>query len=116
MHALDPTRGDALPELHGRHRVTSTALVARLGISHPIIQAPMGGANATPPALVAAVSNAGGLGFVGAPYMSPEQIARECAGVRSLTSLPFGINLFCPTAIPELAADIAASLAPIAAF
>jgi nitronate monooxygenase len=70
----------------------------------------MGGANATPPALVAAVSNAGGLGFIGAAYMSPEQITRECADIRSLTTQPFGINLFAPTPIPELAADISASL------
>lgn len=54
----------------------------------------MGGANATPPALVAAVSNAGGLGFVGAAYMPPEQIARETKIIRDHTSRPWGINLF----------------------
>src|SRR4051812_9861012 len=56
----------------------------------------MGGANATPPALVAAVSDAGGLGFVGAAYMPPEQIARETKIIRDRTSRPFGINLFVP--------------------
>lgn len=54
----------------------------------------MGGANATPPALVAAVSNAGGMGFFGAAYNAPEQIARDCADARALTSKPFGLNLF----------------------
>ena len=70
------------------------AFLDAIGVEHPIIQAPMGGANATPPALVSAVSNAGGLGFVGAAYMSPEQIARETKAVRAATSRPFGINLF----------------------
>jgi nitronate monooxygenase len=75
--------------------MTNTFL-STLGIEHPIMQAPMGGANATPPALVAAVSNAGGLGFVGAAYMPPDQIARETKSVRDQTSRPFGINLFVP--------------------
>ncbi len=58
----------------------------------------MGGANATPPALVAAVSNAGGLGFLGAAYMSPGQIIAEAKAIRGLTKKPFGINLFVPVA------------------
>jgi nitronate monooxygenase len=93
---------------------TSARLLATLGIEHPIIQAPMGGANATPPALVAAVSNAGGLGFVGAAYMSPEQIARETGRIRALTSRPFGINLFVPveTSAPSSMDRAMARLAP----
>jgi nitronate monooxygenase len=71
-------------------------LTKALGIDHPIIQAPMAGANATPPALVAAVSNAGGLGSLGAAYMPPDQIAGEVAAIRALTSRSFGINLFIP--------------------
>lgn len=71
-------------------------LTQALGIDHPIIQAPMAGANATPPALVAAVSNAGGMGSLGAAYMPPDQIAREVAAIRALTNKPFGINLFIP--------------------
>ena len=74
----------------------TTGLLSTLGLEHPIIQAPMAGANATPPALVAAVSNAGGLGFVGAAYMAPDQIAREGKRIRELTERPFGINLFVP--------------------
>jgi len=76
----------------------------------------MGGASATPPALVAAVSNAGALGFVGAAYMPPDQIARECAAIRALTSRPFGINLFAPTPIPEPPSDVSAALERIAHF
>lgn len=78
-----------------------TALTRALGIAHPIIQAPMGGANATPPELVSAVSDAGALGFIGAAYMSPAQIAESAASVRFRTSRPFGINLFAPTSVPE---------------
>jgi nitronate monooxygenase len=76
----------------------------------------MAGANATPPALVAAVSNAGALGFLGAAYMPPDQIARECAAIRGLTSRPFGINLFAPTPIPDPPADVSAALERIASF
>jgi nitronate monooxygenase len=67
---------------------------ARLGIAHPIIQAPMGGGGSTPE-LVAAVSNAGGLGFLAAAYLAPPQIAEAIAEVRKRTAKPFGVNLFC---------------------
>jgi nitronate monooxygenase len=62
------------------------------GLRHPIIQAPMGGF--TTPKLVAEVTNAGGLGSIGAPYFSPEQIAHEIAEVRALTTGAFGVNVF----------------------
>ena len=67
----------------------------RIGITHPIIQAPLAGGGDTP-ALVAAVSNAGGLGFIGAAYLTPDQIRASVAEVRARTSQPFGINLFAP--------------------
>jgi len=94
----------------------SNAFLERVRIRHPIIQAPMGGANATPPALVAAVSNAGGLGFLGAAYMAPDQIAKECAAIRSLTDRPFGINLFAPTEVPDSAGDVDAAVDWIARY
>ncbi len=65
----------------------------RLGIAHPIIQAPMGGGPSTPE-LVAAVSNAGGLGSLGAPYLTAEQITDAIGKIRALTDKPFGVNLF----------------------
>jgi nitronate monooxygenase len=64
-----------------------------LGIEHPIIQGPLGGGPSTPE-LVAAVSNAGGLGSLGAAYMTPDQIGEAIARIRPLTSKPFNINLF----------------------
>ena len=84
-----------------------TVLTERLGLAHPIIQAPMAGGGDTP-ALVAAVSEAGGCGSIGAAYLTPEQIAAACAAVRAKTRRPFGINLFAPQPPPP---DVEASSA-----
>ena len=76
-----------------------TALTRRLGLAYPIIQAPLAGGGDTPE-LVAAVSNAGGIGVIGAAYLSPPQIAETARAVRAKTARPFGINLFAPVAAP----------------
>ena len=92
-----------------------TFLTERLGIQHPIIQAPMAGGGDTP-ALVAAVCDAGGLGSIGATYLTPQQITETCAAVRARTERPFGINLFVPEgSLPD---DIAtgAAMARVAPF
>jgi nitronate monooxygenase len=68
-------------------------LLQRLRIDYPILLAPMAGEAAKAP-LVAAVSNAGGLGMLGAGYMSPEKLLATIAEIRALTSRPFGVNLF----------------------
>lgn len=73
-----------------------TPFTERFSLSVPVIQAPMAGGGDTPQ-LVAAVSNAGGLGCFGAAYLGPEQIAQYACEVRALTSRPFGVNLFAPT-------------------
>jgi nitronate monooxygenase len=65
----------------------------RLNIDHPVIQGPLGGGPSTPE-LVAAVSNAGGLGSLGAAYSTPDQIASDIRRTQSLTSKPFQVNLF----------------------
>ena len=62
----------------------------------PIVGAPMAGGPSTP-ALAAAVSNAGGIGFVGAGYRDVDEVARELAEVGAATTRPFGVNLFVPT-------------------
>ena len=61
-------------------------------IEYPVVQAGMAGAITTPE-LVAAVSNSGGLGTLGAGYMSPEQIREAIYRIRELTDKPFGVNL-----------------------
>jgi nitronate monooxygenase len=66
-----------------------------LKIEYPIIQAPMAG-GITTSNLVAEVSNAGGLGMIGAGYMTPNQIREQIRELKQLTSKSFGINLFVP--------------------
>jgi NAD(P)H-dependent flavin oxidoreductase YrpB (nitropropane dioxygenase family) len=61
-----------------------------LGIAHPIALGGMG--SATTPELVAAVSQAGGLGALGCHYMTPQQIRERTAAIRRATDKPFGLN------------------------
>ena len=77
-----------------------TALTKRLGMTYPIFQAPLAGGGDTP-ALVAAVCEVGGLGFIGAAYLTAEQIGEAARKVRTQTSRPFGINLFAPMPMPD---------------
>lgn len=77
-----------------------TSLTERLSIRYPIIQAPMAGGLATPQ-LVAAVSNAGGLGSLGAGYMEPEEIRSTIREIRTLTDKPFAVNLLIPEPVTE---------------
>ena len=74
-----------------------TRLTELLGIEHPVMLAGMGGVAYHQ--LVAAVSNAGGYGCLGASTMSSEHLASEIAATRSLTDRPFGVDLL--TAFPE---------------
>ncbi|MFD3357665.1 nitronate monooxygenase [Streptomyces fradiae] len=62
---------------------------------YPIVQAPMAG-GASCPELVAAVSEAGGLGFLAAGYKTADGMYQEVQRVRGLTPRPFGVNLFMP--------------------
>ena len=61
----------------------------------PIVGAPMAGGPGTP-ALAAAVSNAGGLGFLAGGYISAERLANDIAAARARTTGPIGVNLFVP--------------------
>ena len=63
-----------------------------LGVPHPLIQAPMSGSDT--PALVAAVSGAGGLGSLGAGYLEPQALLARATQVRAATDRPFAVNLF----------------------
>ncbi|WP_185731637.1 MULTISPECIES: nitronate monooxygenase family protein [Burkholderia cepacia complex] len=68
-----------------------------LGIRYPICLAGMGSqGRATPPALVAAVSNAGGLGVIGGAGLDAEQLRRAIRDTRKLTRAPIGVNLILP--------------------
>jgi len=69
----------------------STRLTRRLGLENPIVQAGMG--FVALPELVAAVSNAGGLGILGVSPEPPPAIGNMADATRRLTSRPFGVDL-----------------------
>jgi NAD(P)H-dependent flavin oxidoreductase YrpB (nitropropane dioxygenase family) len=69
----------------------STPVTRLLGIEHPVIQAGM--SVHTSPELVAAVSNAGGLGLVGSVFREPDELRTVIQAVRRLTTRPFGVNI-----------------------
>ena len=83
-------------------------------LSVPILVAPMAGGPSTPE-LAAAGTNAGGLGFIAAGYLTAEAFAERLAAARALTSGPVGANLFAPqpsAGTPEEIALYAKALAP----
>jgi enoyl-[acyl-carrier protein] reductase II len=84
-------------EANGTIRVMQTRLTEMLGIEHPVMLAGMGGVSFA--RLVAAVSEAGGFGTLGAATMSSEELASEMQQVRELTAAPFGVDLLA--ALPE---------------
>lgn len=68
-------------------------------LAHPIVAAPMAGGPSTP-RLAAAVSQAGGLGFLAAGYLAPERLAADLVETRKLTTELFGVNVFIPGGDP----------------
>ncbi len=86
--------------------MVETDLTRILGIRYPIFLAPMAGGPTTPE-LAAAVSNAGGLGSLGAGYLSPEQLRGAIRAIRERTDRPFGVNLFVPEQAEESEETIA---------
>ena len=86
-------------------RSLSTRLTDMLQVEHPVMLAGMGGVSYSE--LVAAVSEAGGFGCMGASTMSTERMIQEIAATNALTDRPFGVDLL--TAIPgQLEAGLAA--------
>ena len=78
-----------------------TPLTDLLEIEHPVMLAGMGGVSYH--RLVAAVSEAGGFGTLGAGAMSPDQLLSEIRATKQLTSRPFGVDLL--TALPAQMLD-----------
>ena len=77
-----------------------TELARRLGLTFPIVQAPMAGGLSTP-YLAAAVSEAGGLGSIAGATLQPDDLRGAIREVRSLTNRPFAVNLFAPLPPPS---------------
>jgi nitronate monooxygenase len=78
-----------------------TRVTEDFGIEHPIIQGGM--MWVSQPELVAAVSEAGGLGILTAlTFETPEGLRDAIARTRALTDRPFGVNMtFLPTLVPK---------------
>lgn len=74
-----------------------TSITELFGIKYPILNAGMG--RVALPQMVAAVSNAGGLGVYGAGSTAPDLTRAQIREIRALTDKPFGIN--CPLALPN---------------
>jgi NAD(P)H-dependent flavin oxidoreductase YrpB (nitropropane dioxygenase family) len=68
-----------------------TPFCRRLGLTAPVVQAPVG--SATTPELAAAVSNAGGLGTLALSWTPPGSVRQQISATRALTDRPFGVNL-----------------------
>lgn len=73
-------------------------------IEVPILLAGMGGASV--PELAAAVSNAGGLGILGAAACSPEMLDEWITRTRKLTDRPFGVDTLLPASVPKNLASL----------
>ncbi len=84
-------------------KILRTKICDILGIEYPVLLAGMFWACG--PSLVAAVSNAGGLGVLGATRLAPEQVRDWIRRTRSLTDKPFGVDLLLP-ALPESTSSI----------
>lgn len=90
-----PAEGETMPSPLNR----AEAFCQRFGLRVPILLAPMAGA--CPPALSAAVANAGGLGACGALLMQPAAIAAWAAAIRGASNGPFQFNLWIPDPPPH---------------
>ncbi len=77
----------------------ASRLLPLLGITYPILQGGM--ARVSRAALAAAVSEAGGLGIIGAGLMDPDELKDEIGQTRTLTSRPFGVNLILTAPLAE---------------
>jgi len=69
------------------------SLLQRIGVAHPIIQAPMAGTST--PAMAAAVTNAGALGSIGVAAVDAATAQRMIEAVKAATTGPFNVNVFC---------------------
>ena len=89
------------------------SLTHTLGITLPILQAPMAGAQGSE--LAIAVAKAGGLGALPCAMLSPSAMAEELGAIRAATEAPINVNFFChapPAPDPAARARWHEALAP----
>jgi NAD(P)H-dependent flavin oxidoreductase YrpB (nitropropane dioxygenase family) len=75
-----------------------SGLLDDLGLSVPLVAAPMAGGPSTPP-LVIAAAHSGGIGFLAGGYKSCQDLADQIAAIRA-AGVSFGVNLFAPNPVP----------------
>src|SRR5437868_13436581 len=90
-------------------------LTKTLAIPHPLVLAPLAGGPSTP-ALVAAVSEAGGLGSYGGAYLPRDKLRQAIREIRALTSRPFAINLFADDGVAAGTEALQAAQAALAKY
>lgn len=97
-------------------RVLRTPLCDLLDIEYPVLLAGMWDrfGRATPPPLVAAVSNAGGMGVMALAGLEPEECRQRIRRIRELTDRPFGVDVLMPAALAEVQEDTAQAKARVA--
>jgi nitronate monooxygenase len=88
------------PESERRIRAAGSRVSDVLNTAFPIIQGPFGGGLSSE-ALVAAVSDAGGLGSFGAYHLPPDEITALVDRLKRRTARPFSVNLWIPLAGEE---------------
>jgi nitronate monooxygenase len=92
--------------------VLRTRICELFGIEYPVLLAGMGPTvgesnhGVAGPELVAAVSNAGGLGVLGGTGYGPEEMERAILRIRELTDKPFGIDILLPVLGPKSASPL----------
>lgn len=93
----DQTRADAADDTERRHRrrTLDTRLTEVYGIRYPFVGAGMGFVSM--PSLVAAVSNAGGIGVLGAALEPPPGLQQLIQMIKGMTSQLFGVNFIHDT-------------------
>lgn len=96
-------------------RSLTTPLCTLVGVPHPVVQGGMGPPHSSPE-LVAAVSNAGGLGVLGCSGFTAEEIAANAARIRALTQHPFGLNLLLFTATDDAVTAVLAERPRVVSF
>lgn len=79
-------------------------LLAKLGISVPVVQAPMAGSNGV--ALAVGVARAGGLGSLPMAMLSPDQMVEQVGQFRSAVDAPVNVNFFCHQEIAPTAEQL----------
>jgi nitronate monooxygenase len=82
-------------------------------LRHPIVLAPLAGGASTAD-LTAAVSEAGGFGFLAGGYLTPEALEARVDEIRAQTDAPFGVNLFVPGDPAAETAGLGAYLSEVA--